>query len=441
MVVSSILHSKRHLKRFVFGMLAVEAALFTFMRVEYGYYGSPLLLYSVGVLACLATYMLTRYHGWGKRSVSTPLAYPSRLAIFCGVIMGLGLCSVPWHSILKNYGIAIASSDIIPALSIYTKRFLANEEIYTPFTKELGYFALPTYLPATWVPYIIPEWLQIDYRWMSILILLIGIGFYQKVVARLRLSFYPTWVLSFLPFALTYATMKTEPAMFGYTVEAMIIGYYFILLSGILLRSWPMQAIGLLLCLLSRFSLVLWVPLFFALVFFQESPRRAVRVAAVVLLGIIGCYIIPFLSHDWEMFMRVQESYTEVAVGEWTHLNEQGLPFHLYNGIGFANLFYQFGTGELIERVRALKTLHLALLLLVVAGSAILYWRQQHPRTDYRTYAVLGLKLYLITFYAFLQVPYAYLASVGIFASMFLVLLVADIDDEPAGYDTRSALQ
>ncbi|GAA3935281.1 hypothetical protein GCM10022406_19560 [Hymenobacter algoricola] len=46
------------------------------------------------------------------------------------------------------------------------------------------------------------------------------------------------------------------------------------------------------------------------------------------------------------------------------------------------------------------------------------------PRTDDWVFAIIVLKLYLATFYVFLQVPYAYLASVSIFASLFLVLLV-----------------
>ncbi|UOG74689.1 hypothetical protein MTX78_21545 [Hymenobacter tibetensis] len=133
----------------------------------------------------------------------------------------------------------------------------------------------------------------------------------------------------------------------------------------------------------------------------------------------------PFLSHDWGLFMRVQSSYTDVAVNEWRHLNDSGLPMHLYNGIGLGNFFFRFSDGELVERIRLLKTVHIALLLFIVAGAAWLYWRQQGQRSDYRIYAVLVLKLYLITFYAFIQVPYSYLAMVGIFPSLFLLLLVA----------------
>lgn len=421
-LLQTLLLSK-NLRRTIYWLLAAEAALFTFMRNEFGYYGSPVLLYAVGVAACWATYYYTRHRAW-----SLPLATagaPPWKPIVPAVALGVWLCVGKLAEAFHNYPIQIASSDIIPALSIYTKRFLSHELVYTPFTDELGYFSLPTYLPATWVPYLLPEWLRVDYRWMASLLLLLGIGGYLAVLSRLRKSGSHTFLLAFLPFAFTYAIIRTDASIFGYTVESMIVGYYFLLVAGILLRSWPLQVLALLLCLLSRFSLVFWLPLYLLLVFLQDKRQLAVLLAGALGIGILLLYVVPFMSQDWGMFMRVQAAYTDVAVNEWRHLNEQGLPYHLYNGVGFGNFFYRFLGGELVDRIRLLKTVHIALLLLITAGSGWLYWRQQAPRSDYRIHAVLTLKLYLITFYAFLQVPYSYLASVGILLSLFLLLLVA----------------
>lgn len=411
----------KNLRSIIYWLLAIEAALFTFMRNEFGYYKSPVLLYLTGVLVCAVVYIYTRHRPW-------PVLVPtsnrqSWVVVLLASGLGTWLCAKKIAEVIQNYPIQISSSDIIPALSIYTKRFLNHEEVYTPFTDELGYFALPTYLPATWLPYLLPEYLRIDYRWMSSLLLLLGTTGYLLVLVRLRKSLPQTFLLASLPFAFTYTLIRTDAPIFGYTVESMIIGYYFLLLSGILLRSWPLQVVGLLLCLLSRFSLIFWVPLYLLLVFFQESRQRSFLIGGAVALGIALLYIVPFLSHDWGMFMRVQASYTDVAVNEWRHLNDQGLPYHLYNGVGLGNFFFRYGNGELIDRIRLLKTVHVTLLLLLTVGAAWLYWREQAPRSDHRIYSVLVLKLYLTTFYAFIQVPYSYLASVGIFCSFFLLLL------------------
>jgi hypothetical protein len=413
--------SAGQLRRIIYWLLFAEAALFTFMRNEFGNYGSPALLYLTAILACAAVYMYTRRQPWLVMPAKTPRAWA---AVALASVLGAGLCVEKLREAFHNFLVQISTSDIIPALSIYTKRFLSYEEVYAPFVNELGYPALPTYLPATWFPYLLPEWLQLDYRWMSIALLAVGVAAYQWLVLQLRRPFYDSFLLATLPFALTYAIARTDPSIFGYTVESMIVGYYMLLIVGVLLRSWPLQALALVLCLLSRFSLVFWVPLYLLLVFFQESRTRAIMLAGTVGLGIVLLYIVPFLSHDWSLFMRVQNAYTDVAVGEWKHLNDQGLPYHLYNGVGLGNLFYHYWPGDLVARIKALKTLHLVLLVLITVSAGIVYWRQSGPRTDYRVFAIIVLKLYLATFYVFLQVPYAYLASVSIFASLFLVLLV-----------------
>jgi hypothetical protein len=161
--------------------------------------------------------------------------------------------------------------------------------------------------------------------------------------------------------------------------------------------------------------------------FFYDSRKNALLIVGTVVLGVVAFYIVPYLSHNWGLFMEVQRSYTDAAVYEWKHLGDDGLPIHPYNGLGFAAFFYEYAHGELKERINLLKTVHIAMLLLVVAAAAVGYVRQRTPRTDYRLYVVIILKLYLATFYAFLQVPYAYLCTLGLFMSVFLVLITAQL--------------
>jgi uncharacterized membrane protein YfhO len=132
------------------------------------------------------------------------------------------------------------------------------------------------------------------------------------------------------------------------------------------------------------------------------------------------------------MFGQVQANYTIAAVAEWDHLNEKGLPAHLYNGVGMAPFFYEYASGSTLEKIMLLKQVHVMLLLAIVTGAALLYWRQRSPRMNYQMYAVVVLKLYLTTFYAFVQVPYTYLAMVGVFTSVFMVLMLAAMPTQAA---------
>jgi hypothetical protein len=65
--------------------------------------------------------------------------------------------------------------------------------------------------------------------------------------------------------------------------------------------------------------------------------------------------------------------------------------------------------------------------LLASAGVVVLltafYWRYGR-RYDYRYLALVGLKLYLAVFYFFIQIPYAYLISLSVLLSVFVLLVV-----------------
>ena len=410
-------------------LLLAELLLFTWWRGLFGLYASPVVLYGLAVAICVALYHYIRHAGWPVGTItSSTQPWSSRLAMLAASIAGVWVGSAWVRKIMREMPINIDSSDIIPALHVYARRWLMNQEIYTPLTQELGKFALPTYLPATWFPFVLSEWLGFDYRLLAwVALLLLGAGSYLLVMWPRQRHWLATLVLALVPFFSIFFLLRTERSLVGQTVEGVIIGYYAVLVAGILRRSGPLEALGLLLCLLSRYALIFWVPLYLGLMFFQDSRRRALVLAGTVLLGVVALYVVPYLSHDWTMPGQVLRAYTTVAVGEWQHLNADGLPYHLYNGVGMAPFFFQYGSGTLLDRIVLLKTVHMGLLVLLVVGAAVLYWRQRGVRTNYRLYAVLVLKLYLATFYAFLQVPYAYLAAVGVFLSVFLVLITENV--------------
>ncbi len=417
-------------------LVLAEGLLFTYARGRLGLYASAVVLLGCSGAACTVAYGYLRHRAW---PLHEPAGRPRQYAaIGLACALGVAVAVGRWHSILGQFEIKISNSDIIPSLGIYTRRWLAGEEVYRSFTSEIGYDLFPTYLPGTWGPYVVPQVLGFDYRWMSGALLLLGIGAYEVVVGRLRQSAARTLVLAALPFVLLYAVVRTEPSVVGNTVEMMIVGYYLLLVAGVLLPGRAVRIVGLTLCLLSRFSLVLWVPLYLGLLFFRASRREALLTAAWAAAGVGVLYVAPFLAHNWSLLAEAQRAYTGAALGEWQHLNSDGRPYHLYNGVGLGNFFYRFAPGPLLARIALLKQVQLALLLAVVGGAAALYWRQREPRTDYRLFAVLVLKLYLAVFYAFVQVPYAYLATVGIFLSLYLVVMVAGAEPPgPAGPGSR----
>ena len=411
-------------------LLLAEALQFTFYRNRVGDYASPVVLYLTSVGLCFATGWVVRHQVWPPRLTAAWSErrhwWPAALALVLGLILCLPTLKKAIQGTLPQ-----DHSDIIPAITVYCQRLLAGEVVHRPLTEDIGYFLEPGYLPATWFPFVIPEYFRFDYRWMSSGVMLLGIIAYLVVVVRLRRPAAVTFGLSVLPLLFAYAVLRTDAQIFTITLEPLIVGYYMLLLSAVLLPSRPLVVVMLILCLLSRFSLLFWVPLYLGLLYTQESRRLAWATAGLVLAGAVLLYVVPVLSHDWGLFMRVQNVYTATALGEWKHLNDLGQPMHLYNGLGMTNLIFHYGPADVLERLKLAKQVHLAAILSVVVATALYYWRQRQPRTNYRVFAVIVLKLYLATFYALLQVPYSYLAVVGFFASFYLLVMAVG----PAGQE------
>jgi hypothetical protein len=405
------------------GLLATEMMLFTSWRGGVGYYWSPVLLLLLPTCACVLLLLYARGRELQPASSASVPAW-SRWATTLPVAVAGGWFIINKAKLeMRSFWKLDESSDIIVSLQAYARRWVLGGQIYQPLTWEVGYFIEPTYLPAMWFPYAIAELLGVDYRLMALSIFLAGVAGYFVVLGKLAQHWLSTILLGLLPFVLFYKLMHGTFGYIGITVEDMIVGYYSLLIVGILLANWPLQALGLLLCLLSRYSLIFWAPFYLGLVFFTHSRREALLIAGTAFAGVVGFYIIPYLSHNWHMFIDVQNCYTQAAVGEWQHYCEPNLPCHLYNGIGMAIFFLENLTGTILDKVLIVKKVHLSLIVLISLASALVYWRWPRLRIDYRVYAVLTLKIYLAFFYGFVQVPYYYLASVGCFVSVFVVLI------------------
>ncbi|TGE26504.1 hypothetical protein [Hymenobacter metallicola] len=405
-------------------LFVLEVLFFTYWRNSMGPYWSPVVLYALGLGLC---YLAAR-HWLDYRFTWPPLptarAVLPRLAVGLGFSIGSWLLTTPVVTkLIAQADVASIgkSSDILPALQVYVTRLLGPEPVYQPITL-FGYTFLPNYPPLQWLPFVPAELAGLDYRlWALGLLLLVLLVTYHWQLVRLGLSG-PEWLLkSVLPVLVLHFVVIRDKPMFSYTVESLIVGYYCVLAVGTLSPSSWVKALGIVLCLLSRFSLALWLPLY-GLLLLRENGPRAWRTIALALAGVVLVFG-PFLLHDPTIFLRAQLENLDVAQGEWQHIDPLApvaVPMHLFNGVGFAPWFYEL-PGTLVERISRLQLVHLLACTAVVVLSGTLFWLFRH-RFDPRVAALLSLKVYLATFYGFLIIPYTYLASVSLFTSLFVVL-------------------
>ncbi|WBA41309.1 hypothetical protein [Hymenobacter canadensis] len=410
----------------VLAAFAAELLLFFYSRNAFGPLVSPVLYAGASVLFTVAAWRALRGQPYLLGSQQ-----PGRNGLRWAYVAAMGLLAVALYprvrEIIEQYPVDVKMSDVLPSIEVYLRRLQNGEPVYALIT-EFGYDLSPTYLPMMWLPYLLPDALNVDYRWLGLWVLGLGALLYAYRLAATRPSFYGGVAKLLLPLLLFWPLLGHDTHILGLSIETMIIGYYFILAAGVLSQSTLLRAVGLVLCLLSRFSLLFWVPFYLWLIYRHEGPKRAFWLAALVALGILGIYILPFLSADWSAFMKGQGAYTAAAVAEWqNNLNEQGHPAQLFRGIGLASLFYTYAPGDFATRINLLRLVHMVLSVGSVAAVAAWYWLTRARLTlDYRHLALLALKLNLTFFYAFIQVPYDNLLLLVPFLSVWIILCLKE---------------
>lgn len=333
------------------------------------------------------------------------------------LFLALTAAAVIWMStrtnnILKGIPIDVSYSDIIPAIQIAVHNFLSGEFAYKPLT-SLGYTTPMGYMPLHWMPYIFAEIYHFDYR--TITFTIFSIAGCLLMVRSIRNRIPVQWITLGLLTASYFLIIFQADDVIGVTVETMIAGYYMMMIMGLNMKNAFLQGMFLAFCILSRFTLLMWLPLW-AFVLFVSSRKDFFKASLAIIVMVTGLYIIPFLSKDWTMFSKTIAFYSSNA-NEWKHVNESGVPYHLYNGIGFGYLFYEKYRPDFMQGFNLLRNVFFA----VTAGSILLmglwYWLKRF-KIDRRIFLMASFKIYMSIFFAFIIVPYQYLMVTSIFVSI-----------------------
>jgi hypothetical protein len=411
-----------HLLLFCF---IIETGSLTFIRNAAGIYISPLLFVISSIAGIYVGSKLTL--SMPIRPAASVPSIKKKAGLFIGYAAGfVVVIFLAWlwlRSFFNDYPLDPSYSDIIPLIHRMNYRFMHGQAIYESFS-DFGYAAFPTYLPAMWMPFLMADKLQLDYRTWSYIILcsiLLLCAMLMPVKNKNR-----AWLFLF-PFGVFLLYTWYQPSVFGWTIEPMIAGFYLLLLLGIYLQNTWIMGFALLLCLLSRYAILLWVPAFFILLFFFGNKKQPIYTAIILLTGTLVIFIIPFLLSHPMILKRGYSQYTAAAFGEWRGQSWQkhgDLPFQLSQGYGFAIYFYQWGKGEIIQRLKLTQMVHFIICIVLPVVTVLWYWLRKSKRLSLNWFLLFSLKLYLVLFFAFIQVPYAYLFFTPLMISSLLTILL-----------------
>lgn len=405
----------------VWSCLIIQTGSISFLRKFLGIYLSPVVFVLSAILVTLFLLSIAKQKSNDVINNREKWAINQRVVIFSVFVVLLLIGWFLLKSIIPNYPIDPSKSDIIPQVKILAGRFVSGEEIYTPIT-EFGYLLYPTYLPLTWLPFVIADWMHIDYRFWAYLIFSACV---LTPVLWIKRNFPGRILVLLLPFAVFFLFLKDQPEVFGWTIESMIAGFYLVFLYGLYKKQTRLIVLAFIFCLLSRYAIVTLIP-FLLIIFFKSFGRTStILIFGLTFLGLLFLFVLPFLAHEPDLLFKGYQYHTKAALAEWKGQSWQTpgtLPYQLSQGYGFAIFFYN--KHNIQNSLQLLQHIHLAVSFLVPFFFTAWYFMKGKYWLPSNVFLILLLNLYLVFFFAFIQIPYAYLFFTPLVLSPVAVALI-----------------
>lgn len=419
---------KKSLKQpmvFLFILVFIEIILLTYAQNIFGNIISPLVLFLISL--SIAIFPLLYFY---KKEITIPkLSFSlndsaTKIALIFFLLAIIVFMFIPRGGLLRTYQVFLIDkqySDIIPTIQVMCTRFLQGAPIYVQI-EDFGYYLPPTYLPMMWLPYTLATYFHFDYRWISFAIFLVSILLTILLFVKKRnnnIYFILLYIL------LYFSLLENKTDILGWTVEIMNGAFYTLLAIAIFSNNKYFIAVSLAICLMSRYALVFFVPVLFIIEWHKNKPKFAINMM-LVSGSIIVILMLILVKYNWMDLYDGFKYYAISGLGEWNHMNNNGIPFHICNGNGFAAWCYFFKSGTLEQKFLFARQLQFIMVIAVSLLLIVVYYfiREKISAT---VYLLCTFKIYLAVFYGFIQVPYTYLFVVSLMYSIVLIFMINHI--------------
>lgn len=292
------------------------------------------------------------------------------------------------------------NSDVLLQLETMYDR-LAHHQFPYSRVPNGNYSPYPVYMPLHFLPIAFTKWLHMDIRWCGFWIYSLASFLYGFQLGKTTLGNQIKMFLSFLPALVLWAFLLFGEMDIFITMEVLIAAYYMILATGLIFKNRPIITIGIILCLLSRYTFVFWLPLLFILLW-KENKRQTLYMTATVVSAVFFLYLFPFLFHDSSILKKGIAYHNHCAVDEWS----MGFWTSEYR-IHFAWLVHKI-TGEPIERGVMMNRFFQAMMLLLTLGVSIWIYFRKKIKPDRYLYAMAFLNMFMLVFFSFCPLTYRY---------------------------------
>ena len=414
----------------------IELGYQTFWLNAYGIYWNPIIWLLGGLFCCIFAINLIRKQA--NENEFNPLTNVMALeekwvnkwmngGVYWFVFFACSFfIATKLQGIFDKYPIDPLASDVIPSMQMYVQRFLAGEKVYAEmYFPSWSFF--PTYLPFMWSPYIIAEFLNLDYRWIAYFFFIIVLIFWNRRLLSQPIYFEEALFKLVLPFIFLKYFIQYTDHVFGHAIELTPISYYLLLALSLGSKRVWVLALPIVFCLLSRYAFSFWLPIYGLILWKEYGFKKIFQVGFLSFLGLFVFYLVPFVIGDWEVITKGAAAYNTAIIGQWQTQPWQeagAIPNHLGKGLSFSIYFYSFFPDlSIVERLSINKWVH----LLVSLGTAIFilisyFWcKKKYANFNLKLFLLIALKFYLVIFYSLLYMPFSYLYQLPLFLSIPII--------------------
>ncbi len=327
------------------------------------------------------------------------------------LLMGIALLvmcrfTIQW---LEDNPLEYHNADMLPIIKVMCQRFVSGEwpHVYDPIP-EIWHGTVPIYLPAMWMPFSIPVSFSIDPRWLTVIVLLIVLGFFLWKINPLHKN---AWILFACAFLLFWWLFVDEKAgLLTYSEEGIIIFYYVLLTLALLKRNIWLIAVTASVCVLSRYALIGWLPAMALYFMYLKEWKNLFRFAITGIICLLVILVLPFGWKTVQSLIALPGSYIAFAGRVW-----HDAP-HVFSGsLGWAKFF---GPQRIAQLHYTLITLSFAVPVIIMFVLLVINRKYKIPLQNL---PLAVLKISLVVFYSFVDVPYLYLFYTSSFVSLIAI--------------------
>lgn len=308
-------------------------------------------------------------------------------------------------------------ADMLPIMEIMCRRFLGGTGVYRIIPEIWGGMQ-PIYLPAMWLPYLLATEIGFDLRWITVIGVFGAMALLYFWAPR-RLTFSWASLAAYLPaFLYVYSFLFWDTRDLSMADEGPVIGFYVLLVWAIWHKNPWTIGIALALSVLTRYSLLPWIPFYLIWVWLFQSKRDAYIITATAAVLGFALMIGTGAIYELKMFMGLPKHYITAAMGK----DYEKIKDVIEKGPGLAKFF----------RKVEFPLVHRFNIILTFVVPALLFSLYHRFRAVFNPdlFAIGVLKLTLVVFFNFLIMPIHNLFLPSVCISLAILIFYTQVKKE-----------